>query len=263
MSLLVTLYWAEAHELKAFASHLRLAQPGRTVAYLSWGHALPTDELIAGQTLAAYEWLSPDGNRTKLAVRDLSFQECEVECPQPGLYQLLAARQPSTFAYVYDSSGRRVMRRGSKQDVKDEKLDYAMRSHQFAKALVVVGQAQQPPHPVGHGLEIVPLDSPNAWKVGGALRVQVLLEGKPLAGEMLTATYVGYRPQGAWCFARETDRDGTVAVPLTQAGVWVMRVRHRRPAPESQRALYDYESYTATLTLEVLWDNQPSQHHSH
>ncbi|MCS7168600.1 MAG: DUF4198 domain-containing protein [Gemmatales bacterium] len=239
------------HELKVFASQMILDQPGRTVVYLSWGHALPTDELVAGESLASYESIAPDGKRTALPVRDLSFQEAELACEQSGIYQVVAARKSGVFTYVYDATGRRVMRRGGKKEVTEGKIDYAIRSHQFAKAVVVVGQPTQAPPPCGQALEIVPLDPPSQWKAGQPLPVQVLLHGKPLAGEILTATYVGYRPQGAWCFARETDREGTVKVPVHQPGTWVMRVRHRRPTPESERSSVDYETYTATLTLEV------------
>ncbi|MCS7014979.1 MAG: DUF4198 domain-containing protein [Gemmatales bacterium] len=242
---------AASHELKVFASQMILDRPGRTVAFLSWGHSLPTDELVAGETLASYECVAPDGKRTALPVRELSFQEAEVTCEQAGIYQIVAVRKPGVFTYVYDASGRRVLRRGSKQEVTDGKIDYAMRSHQFAKAVLIVGQTSQSLPPCGHTLEIVPLDPPAQWKAGQPLRVQVLLQGKPLIGEILTATFVGYRPQGAWCFAKETDRDGVVSIPVNQPGTWVVRVRHRRPAPEAERASVDYETFTATLTLEV------------
>lgn len=240
------------HELKVFATRLVLAQPGRNVVYLSWGHALPADEMLDAESLSGYESIAPDGTKTALPATGRSFQEAEIACEQNGVYQVAASRKPAVFTYVLNQSGQRVLRRGGKKEQGAAKIDYAMRSHQFAKALIVVGEpAEWKNTPVGHSLELLPLDSPKDWQAGKTLRVQVLLLGKPLAGEILTGTYVGYRPQGAWCFAQETDREGIVRVPLTQAGTWVFRVRHRRVATESDRADFDFETYTATLTLEA------------
>ena len=242
---------SSGHDLKVFASRQKLAQPGKTVAFLSWGHVLPADELIDAKSLEQYELRLPDGGSRRLPLQELGFQECEVDCQQLGLYQIAAVRRPGTFTFVFDESGRRVMRRGNKKEVAAGKIDYAMRSYQFAKAYVLCGEVNEKPSPLGHILELVPIDSPKHWSTQIPLRLQLLFRGSPLAGEVVTATYVGYHPEDAWCFAKETDREGLVHVSCSTPGTWVFRVRHRRAVSDGERDLLDYEVFTATLTLAI------------
>ncbi|GBD36118.1 hypothetical protein HRbin36_01239 [bacterium HR36] len=249
--LLVCWQVSDAHDLKVFASRQRLLQPGKTVVYLSWGHSLPVDELISGETIQAYELYCPGGNLTKLPIRELDFQQCEIQCERPGIYQVGVMRKPAVFTYVFDESGRRVLRRGGKQENTSAKVDYAMRSYQFAKAIIVCGEGHEAPGPLEHALELLPLNAAKDWRTGSLLRLQLRFRGRPLAGEMVTATHLGHHPQDAWCFAKETDREGLVDVPCSTPGTWVFRARYRQPAPERERSVFDYEMFTATLSLEI------------
>jgi uncharacterized GH25 family protein len=240
------------HELKVLASHL-VVQPGeRTTVYLSWGHTLPVDDLVDAQVVERYEVVAPSGSATALQKENLSLQANVVELKEQGLHQVVAARKPGVITFVTDPAGNRLLKRGPKTGITEGTIDYALRSQQFAKALIVTGPATTTaPRPLGLPLEIVPLDGPAQWRAGGLLRFRVLLHGKPVAEESLVATYIGFRPANAWCYATATDREGTATVRTGRAGTWVLRAGVRRPATGSVREQYDYESYTATLALEV------------
>jgi uncharacterized GH25 family protein len=195
---------------------------------------------------------SPHAHPTPLKKADLSLQTNVVELKDAGVHQVLVARKPSVFTYVVDGEGGRVLKRGPKTAVKEGQVDYGTRSLQTAKALIVVGPAEREPvKPAGLPIEVVPLDGPAAWTDGATLRFRVLLEGKPLAGAELTARYVGYKPDNAWCYATTTGRDGVATVRATPAGTWVLKVAARRLANGAARDQYDFESFTTTLTLEV------------
>jgi cobalt/nickel transport protein len=244
---------SQAHEIKVLASQLAMEQPGgKTTVYLAWGHRLPVDDLIDAASVERYDLVSPGGTATALKKDGLSLQTNVVELKDAGVHQVLVARKPSVFTYVFDGEGGRALKRGPKTAVKEGKVDYGTRSVQTAKALIVVGPApREPVKPAGLPVEIVPLDGPAAWADGATLRFQVLLEGKPLAGAELTARYVGYKPDNAWCYATTTGRDGVATVRAAPAGTWVLKVSAKRLTNGATRAEYDFESFTTTLTLEI------------
>ncbi|HTU89683.1 MAG TPA: DUF4198 domain-containing protein [Gemmataceae bacterium] len=242
-----------SHEIKALASQLSIEKPGtKTTVYLSWGHRLPVDDLIDGSSLERYDLLAPSGTTTALKRSELSLQANVVEVKETGTYQVLVGRKAGIYTYVFDEDGSRLLKRGPKSAIKEGKIDYALRSQQFAKALIVVGPASTGPiKPAALPIEITPLDSPAAWKSGQTLRFQVLLQGKPLSAANVTARYVGFKPDNGWCYATTTNRDGEVCVRPCQGGIWVLKVNSRLLARDAAREQYDFDSYTATLTLEI------------
>jgi uncharacterized GH25 family protein len=65
------------------------------------------------------------------------------------------------------------------------------------------------------------------------------------------ASYVGCKPDKAWCYATASDAKGVAVVRPSQPGTWVLRVISQKPAAKSNQNEYDLEVYTATLVLEV------------
>jgi uncharacterized GH25 family protein len=251
--LALTAALSRAHEIKVLASQLALDKPGgKTTIYLAWGHRLPVDDLVDADSLDRYDLLSPAGQVTPLKKADLSLQTNVVELKDAGIYQVLVGRKAGTYTYVFDEDGNHVLKRGAKTAVKEGKIDYALRSQQHAKAMIVVGTASPTPvKAAGLPFEIVPLDAPAAWRSGKPLQFQVLLNGKPLSAAEVTARYVGYKPDNAWCYATTTNRDGVAGVCPGQAGTWVLKVSTRQLTTGATREQYDFESYIATLALEI------------
>lgn len=241
-----------AHDLKVMVSRL-VVDPGDTdTVYISHGHIIPVDAPIDAESLEDYSLKSPSGSVVYLRKEGTSLQVNEVPVEEKGVYQAVARRKPAIFSDVVDAKGAHHHHRGPKSSVTEGTVDHASRSHQFAKALLVSGAASDDPLPaLGHELEIIPLGAPSTWRSGQDLRFEVRFQGKPLNGADVVATYLGFKPDQAWCYATSTDGKGVALVRPTQPGTWILRARTQRPAPLERREEYDIESYTATLVLEV------------
>jgi uncharacterized GH25 family protein len=104
-----------------------------------------------------------------------------------------------------------------------------------AKGIIVVGgdtNGNLATTAQGLPLEIVPLVHPATVKAGQALPLQILFEGKPLAGAEVKARYSGLpaiASDTALAFTDTTDQEGKVNfVPLVQ-GEWMVMVRNDTP----------------------------------
>ena len=243
----------EAHELKVFADPAAAQVGGRASVSLSWGHKTwGADLLVDAKTLDRWELFTPSFSAIPLKKEGLSLQTNTIELKQEGVYQLVASRTPAVFTIVIDNEGNRLHKAGPKPGIKEGTIDFAQRSQQFAKGLIVAGAAKADVlKPVGLPIEIVPVQAAVDWRSGRLLQFRVLFGGKPLAGEQVLASYVGFQPENAWCYATETDRQGVAAVRVGQAGTWVLVVELRKLTTGSTRDQYDFEKYTGTLTLPV------------
>ena len=102
----------------------------------------------------------------------------------------------------------------------------------------------------GYPAELVPLENPYSLRPGQTLRFRCLVDGKPVANQLVI---VGGRA-GARGDARlasrslRTDGEGIVAVRLDRAGRWYVKFIHMAPVSGGS---VDYESKWATLTFEV------------
>lgn len=244
---------ATGHEIKVLASSYFLKDAGdKTTVYLSWGHRVPVDDLIDGSTIERYDVVSPGNSTSKLTLAELSLQANVVVLEKPGLHQAVVSRKPSAYTYVIDEHGNRVFKRGPKSAVASGKIDYAARSFQTAKAMIVVGkESKELASPLGLPIEIVPLDPIEKWRANCKNRFQILLNGKPLSSANVTARYVGFKPDNAWCYATTSNREGIVEITPSQSGTWVIKVSSKILRDEASRKDFDYDSYTSTLSLEI------------
>jgi hypothetical protein len=130
--------------------------------------------------------------------------------------------------------------------VKGGILEYYSRC---AKALVSVGPSsptQAADRRLGFPLELMAQANPYALRAGGDLPLQLLYQGKPLAGALIIA-FNRDRPMEK--LKLRTDPDGRVRLTLARAGVWLVTSVHMIPAPLLARA--DWESLWASLTFEL------------
>jgi hypothetical protein len=91
----------------------------------------------------------------------------------------------------------------------------------------------------------VRLESPLPLRAGDTLRVQVLRDGQPLAGQPVELRS-DLSPIGLW---RQTDADGRVSIPVPLAARWLLRGVDLRPSATRADA---WESRFVTLAFEVL-----------
>lgn len=243
---------ARAHDMKVMASRLVTAPGDTDTVYISYGHILPVDGQIDGDTLDEYLLRTPSGSVVYLKKEGVSLQANEVHVEEDGVYQAVASRKPAVYTEVVDGKGNHTHVRGPKSSIKEGTVDHALQSHQFSKALLVSGtRVDKPVEPLGHDLEIVPLEAPSAWRNGQDLQFQVLFKGKPLRSGDLVARPIGFKPDNAWSYATSTGTKGIATIRPSQPGTWVLRVRTQKPARAEEQARFDYDSYTATLVLEI------------
>ena len=123
------------------------------------------------------------------------------------------------------------------------------------KALLRVGAASDSgwARVLGYGAEIVPLANPYALHAGDSLAVRCLVDGAPVAGQLVfagggEASVADARAQIGEQALR-TDADGVVRLRLPGAGA--AYVRFIRMTPGEEAGGPEYESQWATLTFAV------------
>jgi hypothetical protein len=106
---------------------------------------------------------------------------------------------------------------------------------------------------VGQRLELLPLNDPLALGAGGGLGLQVLFEGKPLAGALLKAWHK--RGRQTVMVRATTGGDGQTMFDLPYAGAWMVSVVHMVPAVGAQDA--DWESLWGSITFTLAARGKP------
>ncbi len=124
-------------------------------------------------------------------------------------------------------------------------------SKKFTKAIVTVANpgGSSFSKPVGHELEIVPLNDPSLIKGGDSIDIKILLNGKPYETE-IDATYDTFSA-GKNVFAEKikSGKEGIAKLKLSKSGAWLLRVSNKTPYIDQKKA--DEQSYTATLTFSI------------
>jgi len=129
------------------------------------------------------------------------------------------------------------------------------RYSKHVKTILQVGDTVTDSHSykLGYPIEIVPLTNPSRLEVGDTLECLVLADGKPVAQQLVYASYDGFYSHDGSGTHREavnsrTDENGLVKVELSKAGRWYVRLIRMLPVDEEGA---DYESNWATLTFEI------------
>jgi uncharacterized GH25 family protein len=119
------------------------------------------------------------------------------------------------------------------------------------KALLQVGDARSGAFAtvLGHPAELVPMDNPYALRAGATLHLRALVDGSPVAGQLVLAG--GVAADGAHIAetAVRTDPQGLATVRLPKAGAWYVKFIHMVKA--TGEPTIDYRSKWATITFGV------------
>ncbi len=244
---------SSAHELKVFASRQVIPESGgKSTIYLGWGHRVPVDELIDEAVIERYDLIAPGGSATPLKKSGVSIQANVVEFKDAGVHTVVACRKPSIWTYVLEDDGNRRLKRGSKIDHAGAKIESGTHYEEFAKTLILVGKpGGDAPKPAGLPVEIVPLDGPAKWTANKDIRFQILQDGKPVPIVDVLARKVGFKPDDAWNYATESNRNGEFTIRPDRPGTWIVGVEFRKLTKGATREQFDFESFATTLTFEV------------
>jgi uncharacterized GH25 family protein len=126
------------------------------------------------------------------------------------------------------------------------------RYSKHVKALVQVGDAHTASYGtvLGYPAEIVPLNNP--YETGkGTLRVKALVDGAPMANQVVIAG--GRTPKGARLTEQtvRTDAQGIASIPINASGTWYVKFIRMVKIPASAKDSVDYESKWATITFAI------------
>ncbi|WAC21555.1 DUF4198 domain-containing protein [Luteolibacter sp. SL250] len=104
--------------------------------------------------------------------------------------------------------------------------------------------------PLGHALEIIPMDDPTKATAGMKLKVRVLFKGQPLADTVVSCIPRGVELDSGFDPDHEakTDAKGEAELPLPEANRYLVVV-HRKAPEETGEKHSAGTDYAATLTL--------------
>lgn len=117
-----------------------------------------------------------------------------------------------------------------------------------AKSLLLSGPAlaTQGDRALGFTLELTAERNPYMMREGDTLPVNLMYEGKPLAGALVVAMNRG---DPSVKLALRTGKDGRVRFRLPRSGMWLVKAVHMIPAAAGSDA--NWESFWASLTFEL------------
>lgn len=199
--------------------------------------------------------VEPDGKEQELKAAGQEEKAALLEFTpiKPGLHIVAVETQPRLITLEAPAFNNYLIADGMPHIYRlrhqNKTLDQPGRERysKHVKALVSVGKGPgDATRPIGMTLELVPLRDPFALKVGDALPVRVLFQGKPLPEANL-----GWQHPGDGEMARgyvRTDVKGEALVPLARPGLMTIRLTHMtRP----KAAEYEWESFWSTLTFRL------------
>lgn len=229
-ALLLAPIYAQAHTFlvkpdKAFT------QPGETLQV----SVLMTEKLYEGERLL-------DADSVQLRLLTGSGEQpltLQADAEAKALRATLTALEHSAVLVAKAAPRYRAIEKGEQTEDPAKTL----RIESFAKALInpQTGDAGFA-HAGGDRLELIPLDNPAELDAGDTLRVQVLFDGKALAGKVMAMSPEQER------VAAQTDAEGIASLTLPAAGFWVIRAKHESEESDARSAHYEA---TASLVLAI------------
>ena len=176
-----------------------------------------------------------------------------------GTYLLAASLLPRTLklpgkdfnSYLAEDGLPDVLAARKAQGRLDEPSNERYSKH--VKALVQVGdvRAGKIDTVLGYPAELIPLDNPYSLKVGKSLRVRALVDGKPVANQVVLAGGRGATGARINQQTVRTDANGDARIALTRAGVWYVKFINMRHIAQPVADSVNYESKWATLTFAI------------
>lgn len=171
---------------------------------------------------------------------------------EDGTYRFSTGKRLGAIFTVYEHEGERKTARGTTSEIPTTaKILERYQSLTLAETYVSKGEPSRGAiSPKNQGLEIIPETHPNDLFAGDNFNFHVHLDGKPLDGIAVEA----YLAKNQFSLDKPTLKlttaeDGKLSMPFKDEGVYLLRVRHRAPAPKNADA--PTYSHTYTLVVEV------------
>ncbi len=240
-------FWINSVDYKPLLNEKTGAQ---TKIYFGFGHKLPVHDFLGDNRLTELKLVGEDGKTVDIKPGEGGFKATPVIIKKPGANIVTAVTRSGYYTMYYDKDRlHHIM--GSMKGLDNVVL--SLYYENYAKTLINVGDTDTDSYskPVGHNIEIIPLENPYLKKTGDTLKIKILHGGKPASFCDISATYVGFSNEEDYAFSNKTGSDGISTIRLLSPGQWLVRAVVRKPAKESLREDCMEEKYSATLTFEV------------
>ena len=223
-----------------------------TKTYFGFGSRYPVDDFLPKDKLKDLYLIMPDGSKKDLQPQPGGFLATQINFEKEGGYIVSAILEPGFYS-VYVENGKLHCHSSPKGIFK--KAILSLYYEQYAKSLINVGEPRDDSFlkPVGHKLEIIPLENPYKLRGNGGdfLSVKVLFEGKPARFCNVYATYSGFSSEGDFAYASLTNANGIAKLRLIHWGPWLIKAELRLPATKILKLKCNELTYIATLTFHV------------
>ncbi len=218
--------------------------------YFGFGHKYPVHDFLDKKKLREFNLIKPDGKIQKLESGENGFLATSLILKNKGAHIVTAATDTG-FYTMYNDKGRVHHKLGSKEGL--ESVILSLYYENYTKALINVGETSEHAYstPVGHNIEIIPLENPYMKNIGDNLKIKVLYKGQPAAFTDINATYVGFSSSEDYAFSNKTGSDGVSTIKLLAPGEWIVRAVIKKPASEEIKDKCIQEKYSATMSFEV------------
>lgn len=245
---------AHAHRVWVSADH---AHGGEILkAELGYGE-FPDFEPIAKERLNIFKPMALVTEKGKENMVQKGMYNYQYQSKKPvkdGSYLVVAEYQPTFWSKNADG-----WKRTNMTEMTD--ASYCEQTRMYGKHIANVGHESASKDiiskPLGHLVEIVPLDNPANVQVGERFKVKVLYKGEPLPKATVTATFDGFDTSDrskthkveAQAFSDTTNDQGEVDIIPLRQGFWKANVEHK--VDFADQKVCQKEATYSTLTFQI------------
>lgn len=249
-----TVFSAHAHRVWVSADHTHGGEILK--AELGYGEFPDFEPIVEDRKnlFKPLQLITPKGKGQLLQKGLHNYQYQSAKPVAEGSYLVVGEYVPTFWSK--NASG---WKRQSMKEMPD--ASYCEQTRMYGKYIANVGHDSADTavitRPLGHLLEIVPLDNPANVRVGERFKVKVLYKGEPLPNVTLTATFDGFDTSDrskshkveAQAFSDVTGDDGTVSIIPLRQGFWKANVEYKTAFADP--SICQKEATYSTLTFQI------------
>lgn len=235
-------------ELSAHNLWLSSNESSKLEASIGYGHNFPKLEKIDKDRLSIFDGIKISGNDFSQKMKNKGENHNFVYNKELHKGTYVASSIYKTTYWTKDDQNDWFMNK-KKNEIKTKAVRCIVGKME-AKTVFNIGDSvdEFSTLPIGHTLEIIPLDNPKDIKVGKPFTVQVLFKGKALKNSPVKATFDGFLKNKS-AFYGNTDLKGKTQIVALKDGFWNISVKVKRDYKNKEEC--DEDSYSASLTLNI------------
>lgn len=212
-----------------------------------------TDDIFAGRVAMRSDHWNVFGPNGEIPITEITalnqITVFEVPTPTDGTYRISSGRREGRIGRMYRSQSQGWRFVGEEAGVTVPEADQVeTQSITVAEVYVTRGEGREVPAARGVGVEVIPVTHPAEIVEGEDAVFQLLIDGRPVAGQAVTVFREAGRYDGRLVEADlTTGEDGRFTVRPSSPGAYLTLVRYRGEAPAGARTPYQSQSHALTF----------------